>query len=540
MSKHVTVEELHAMMDLADQGLGRDAIHCRLGRLSFGPWLKAYRAGDLARDGDGVVFRGLHCAPGDNMTHRCRETRGAAQNKSQARAGAPAPEQATEVATEVTPEVVPEAEPEFSDGIAQFCDRVVYIDATDIYLFALSLNAGRYSSIAGQKIRDLVQAYSRDDDNPATINECANMLGWPRDVVVEVLRLLGMTHDKWGYTDQDATQRTDSDLVDDTLRRRQWKVARTVERASWDATRREAACWQQFQQLQLNPFVEGIKDFQAGYRVPALNLDRPVQRDTAVFFGTPDFHYGMVSDPFATGFEYNRAIAEQHFLRGTEEIIGDVLRGGQPERWIVGFGSDFHHVDTRAKTTERGTQQHTDGSYARILVEAFRLQVQQLDLLRQTAPEVELIAWPGNHDHTASLALMLALSAKYESSPGVTVRLDPRKRQYIEYGGNLLGLTHGDGVKLLDLPGIMASEARAQWGRAAHHYWFTGHLHHLRTVEEAGATVFQLPALAPPDEWHYDHAYTSSRQAVAAYVLDRERGLRSMLYSPSPDLAAAA
>ena len=137
-----------------------------------------------------------------------------------------------------------------------------------------------------------------------------------------------------------------------------------------------------------------------------------------------------------------------------------------------------------------------------------------------------------NHDRHSSLALMIYLQAVYENSDRVTITDDLKLRQYTTYGNNLLGFTHGDGVRGVDLPSIMSHEARTDWGACEHHTWFHGHLHHIKQTEKAGCMVIQLPSLAGHDKWHYRKGFTLNRAGLMAHLVDKELGVIGNLFAP--------
>ena len=96
------------------------------------------------------------------------------------------------------------------------------------------------------------------------------------------------------------------------------------------------------------------------------------------------------------------------------------------------------------------------GSPAQILMQGCKLAREHIDMLRAVCP-VEVVFMRGNHDRHSALALMMYLDAVYEDTDEVQVICDPKTRQYLNYGNNLLGFTHGDGVKGNDLPALMLS-----------------------------------------------------------------------------------
>ena len=166
-----------------------------------------------------------------------------------------------------------------------------------------------------------------------------------------------------------------------------------------------------------------------------------------------------------------------------------------------------------------------------IFLDGCLLAREHIELLRAVCP-IEVVFMRGNHDRHMALALMMYLNAVYENIDDVNVICDPSLRQYISWGNNLLGFTHGDGVKGADLPLLMASEERRSWGLCEHHTWFHGHLHHQKLTEKGGTTIVQLPSLAGNDRWTFSKGYTDARPGICAHLLDKDLGLIGNLFAP--------
>jgi hypothetical protein len=61
---------------------------------------------------------------------------------------------------------------------------------------------------------------------------------------------------------------------------------------------------------------------------------------------------------------------------------------------------------------------------------------------------------------------------------------------------------------------------------------FAGNLHFETTKDYGMATYLQMPALCGDDRWHKENVFVGARKQSAVYIIDRERGLLDILYSP--------
>ena len=141
--------------------------------------------------------------------------------------------------------------------------------------------------------------------------------------------------------------------------------------------------------------------------------------------------------------------------------------------------------------------------------------------------KVRVINSPGNHDPVGALWLSLALGLLYEKNPRVVIDQSPGKFAYMEHGKVMLCVTHGDTIKMEALPGIMAADQPTMWGRTAHKYGLTGHVHKDQVKEVYGVKVESFRTLAARDAWASAQAYRSGRD-MKSIVYHAEHGLMAL------------
>jgi len=129
-----------------------------------------------------------------------------------------------------------------------------------------------------------------------------------------------------------------------------------------------------------------------------------------------------------------------------------------------------------------------------------------------------------NHDYMSGFHLAHALKAWYRNTEAVKVDAEPMHRKYYIYKNSLIGLTHGDGAKLPNLPLHMAQEKPMLWAKTKYRYWYLHHLHHkqrykfLSSYDNVGVTVEFLRSPSGTDSWHYQKGYTGSVKAVEGFI----------------------
>jgi hypothetical protein len=143
---------------------------------------------------------------------------------------------------------------------------------------------------------------------------------------------------------------------------------------------------------------------------------------------------------------------------------------------------------------------------------------------------VHVIVVGGNHDRLQTFQMGRYLKAWFRKHPGVKVDTLFQYRKYIQYGQNLIGLSHGDGVKPDTLVTTMAAEAPPEmWASTRYRELWTGHLHFKKKMlimltDTMGVYWRQIPSTASPDDWHKYHAFIGSRKGAEVCYYDKQDG----------------
>ena len=247
----------------------------------------------------------------------------------------------------------------------------------------------------------------------------------------------------------------------------------------------------------------------------------PVNKDTA-FVTAFDIHYGKKFR------HMNHTKTKDDVLHAVHEIARH-LRMTKPREIVLPLGQDFFNSGTTTHTTTKGTPQIDSLEWYEMYSQGVSLAVSMIEILRTVSP-VRVIHSRGNHDEMLTYTMVSEIKRKYENVDDIIVELTNDTRTYTELDNVLVGVSHN--YEERDLSTNMQTEARESWGRCEHHYWLTGHLHHLEMMEKNGVTIFKCPSMAFTDEFHERHGYTDARRAMACFTFNRE-GLKE-IYFGSP------
>lgn len=249
-----------------------------------------------------------------------------------------------------------------------------------------------------------------------------------------------------------------------------------------------------------------------------------------LYVGAHDVHVGKLALSLETMQRYDTDTAVRLALSSLDELLQEAAPHGIA-RIVLPVGHDLAHFESSRNATSNGTPQDVDGRYRLMRREAYNLTVRLVQRAAEVAP-VDVIGVPGNHGYDTDLAIAERLEARFHDHQHVQVQVPLAPRSYYRYGCTLLGLTHGNDIKMTALPLTMADEMPEAWAQTTDREWLLGHFHAKQTyqlahaeTEHRGVRVRILPSISAVDYWHAVHAYSNVR-AMEAYRYDRDTGYR--------------
>lgn len=246
-------------------------------------------------------------------------------------------------------------------------------------------------------------------------------------------------------------------------------------------------------------------------------LERIENKDSYLLVIDPaDIHIGKLCSAFESGEAYNNQIAVQRVLEGVKGILQKVSSFNIDKILFIG-GNDILHIDSPLRTTTSGTPQDTDGMWHTNFLIAKKLYVDVLELLLGVA-DVHFTFNPSNHDYTNGFFLAQVIETYFKECKNITFDTSIAHRKGFKYFNNLIGTTHGDGAKQMDLPLLMAVEFPIEWSQTKHRYIYTHHVHHKTSKDYAGITIESLRSPSGTDSWHHRNGYQHAPKAVEAFL----------------------
>ena len=278
-----------------------------------------------------------------------------------------------------------------------------------------------------------------------------------------------------------------------------------------------------------NDILKTVSSFIENHSPHYPSIKRKIKLNNHLLVINPaDIHIGKYANHLETGDGYNVEIACERVLEGLQGLI-DKSKGFEVDRVLFCIGNDILHIDNVYNTTTAGTNQDVDGKWWEHFEIALALYVKCVEILREIAP-VDVVHSMSNHDYQSGFHLAHALKSWFRLDSEVTFDISVAHRKYYQYGKNLIGLEHGDGAKMANLPLTMAQERPLLWSETTHRYWYLHHLHHkvkhkwLDAKDFIGVTVEYMRSPSGTDSWHSRKGYVGVPRAVEGFLHEKNSG----------------
>mgnify|MGYP003646168209 FL=1 len=280
--------------------------------------------------------------------------------------------------------------------------------------------------------------------------------------------------------------------------------------------------------LDEDQILDKIKSLIEDYSPTYKKIDRDFNNDHLLVINPADIHIGKYAKELETGDGYDCETAVERVLEGIQGLL-EKSAGFGIEKVLFCIGNDILHIDNVYNQTTAGTRQDVDGKWWEHFEIALMLYVKCIEMLRHIAP-VDVLHSMSNHDYQSGFHLAHALKSWFRKDDDVDFDISVAHRKYYQYGSNLIGLEHGDGAKMVNLPLLMAQEQPKMWADTKYRYFYLHHLHHkvkhkwLDAKDYVGVTVEYLRSPSGTDSWHSRKGFTGVPKAVEGFLHEKNSG----------------
>jgi hypothetical protein len=227
-----------------------------------------------------------------------------------------------------------------------------------------------------------------------------------------------------------------------------------------------------------------------------------------------DFHVGSACWEAETGDNFDTKIAADIFLNAMHDMLAACPNSQTGLLNILGDFIHFDGINLQPVTSGNFHVLDADTRYTKIVDVAMSIVREAVKMMLERFERVVVVVAEGNHDISSSVWLRKYIKHLFEGS---RVEVIDNAFPYYAYlhGKCMLGFHHGHKMKLASLHKLFASEPRfrAMWGASDYCYIHSGHLHHERVVEDAGAVAELHPSLTGRSSYEARGGWYSMRGA---------------------------
>lgn len=239
--------------------------------------------------------------------------------------------------------------------------------------------------------------------------------------------------------------------------------------------------------------------------------------DLANWMAIADLHVGG---------DYGDALLEEHFIETIDDLIARLPKAKHAV--LFELGDLLEANDHKGMTPTSGNLLDVRREdHLKNTMTAIRLIRYALIRLLETHETVEAHFIKGNHDPTAYMAVMLALSAHFEMNPRIKIHVKDEEFRVISWGECAAFPHHGDTLKWEQLKDVFADQFPDEWAAAkTHRIIMTAHFHHDRSRDLVGCVAEHYRTLHRPNKWAKSKGLFS-RGSLTVMTVHKTKGERT-------------
>jgi predicted phosphodiesterase len=328
----------------------------------------------------------------------------------------------------------------------EYKDKYVYNQDDDKYVFLLHKSLGKNVVLDGSVIRGITKSYTNYDDEPTTINETALKYRVPRNVLIQVLRILGITHDAIPFTPEDIKDREEEELVDEYINDKMFSIQQKIQKKDWKKTKDDAKQWNEFIAGQVDPICNYLDNWTPPNfeYIPKSFFNREGEKSNKVFMSVlTDNHIGELTENAFDGTKYDtdKAIDNIYeYLRQIEESVSN--RTYTFDKVVLVCLGDILNSCLDGMT-RKGTKLDNDIINENMFDVGLDVLVSFITGLESIFGNVEVKCTKGNHDGILSYAMYRACEKFFSKNENVSFDITKKYVDYFKVNNTFFLYTHG-------------------------------------------------------------------------------------------------
>ena len=424
----------------------------------------------------------------------------------------------------------------------KFTEKYTYNKADDTYVMYLK-TANSNVVLSGDVVRGIKENYSNWYDNKHSINEISRNYSLPRNYLVEILKVLGITHDSEPITDEQLQERGVDEIASDLLQKKKFQLHQEFQKKSWKDTISSAEKWNRLQQGVLDPFASFIENWNppAYHPVGCPKEKNKGTENKTLLVGLSDVHFGAKTNSKESyrnkGYSSKEAAESiKNYAEGIKKIVQD--RAYKLDECVLTSLGDILHT-TGSGFTTKGTMLVYDCIKEEQFTIAFDSLVYLINTLLVLFPKVKVKSVKGNHNDFGDWVLFKTLEAYYKTEKRIEFDVFQTDHGLFKIKNTLFVASHGYSA---EYKGRLPSSPKARESYIANLFLskpetligviqkvlLTADQHHLEMREYAEFEHYMLSTTVRGDK-HSEAMGLNNISRQSCFVVD-DNGLSEVVY----------
>jgi predicted phosphodiesterase len=407
----------------------------------------------------------------------------------------------------------------------EFSDKYVYNKAEDTYLFLLEKRFGKNIIVSGPRIRGIISNYSNYDDAPESINQVSTKYEIPRNYLLYILKVLGVTHDSLPFSPEEVVEDDIEELKEKYITGKKFALNQKLQKESWRSTKEDARRWNEFIVGKYNPFIDALDAWSPPKTKELIVSSYAEETSEKVFLCVlTDTHIGELTKRCWDGnsFDTEKATANIFdYLAQIKAKMNEFLY--RPANCKLVIMGDILNSCVDGMT-RKGTHLSNDIINGEMFSVGLDVVISFVSYLRQIFDKVDISCVQGNHDSFMAGAVYYSASRFFEQDPRIVWNISNYWLDSFKINNCYFIYSHGkDDVTHVAIPkskhkfesfvqSLLLKKVEELVGVKSK-YFICGHLHSYEHIESNDFEKIQVPSSVTADEFAEALGYmTKARQ----------------------------
>jgi len=450
----------------------------------------------------------------------------------------------SKVYVHVSPDLHEEDEESTIDwaGSLKFTDKYTYNKQDDKYVMYLKAANGNIV-LTGDVVRGIKENYSNWYGEEHSISQVCRNYRIPRNYLVEILKVLEITHDSEPITNEQLNEKGVTEITNDLIQKKKFQLYQAFQKKSWQETEEAAAKWFKLEEGVYNPFTNFINSWTPPNYSPVMYSGPTQKQDSlkSLVVGLSDVHFGAKSSQKSSyrGKGYSSEEAEKCIKKYAQEIetIVKDRNYGLGECVLASLGDILH--TTGAGFTTKGTMLVHDCIKEEQFAVAFDSIVYLINTLLSLFEKVKVKSVKGNHNDFGDWVLFKALEGYYRQEKRIEFEVFQTDHGLFKIYSTLFIASHGYSA---EYKGRIPTTGKARESYIANLFLskpealigvnqkilITADQHHLEMREYAEFEHYMLSTTVAGDK-HSESMGMNNRARQSCFVVDTQ-GIKEIVY----------